>query len=376
MPTDSAVAPSATPLSTNDGLAKRAGAFVLLVEKERVFLTLMATALIAAGLVFPHAELARWFGFALAGYSAVANDSVQTLGTFIASNRHRAWWLQWLFMGGIFLLTATYSWHTYAGDVSYARLASKGFETAPASFSYLQVAAPLVLLLLTRAGIPVSTTFLLLSCFATEVSSFVSVVVKSFAGYGVSFACALAVWFVVSKGLKRWEESGPAHPAWSVAQWITTGALWMTWLMQDAANVAVYLPRSLSLWELGAFLAVMFFGLGLLFKLGGERVQNVVDEKSRVVDVRAATAVDCVYAVILYVFKTYSTVPMSTTWVFVGLLAGREVAMAIRRTNEGGMHAAVRLAGKDLLYVSVGLLVSTMLAFASNETFVNQLFGE
>ncbi len=370
------MAPSATPLSTNDGLAKRVGVFVLLVEKERIFLALMATALIAAGLVYPHAELARWFGFALAGYSAVANDSVQTLGTFIASNRHRAWWLQWLFMGGIFVLTASYSWHAHGGDVSYARLASKGFETAPTSFTYLQVAAPLVLLLLTRAGIPVSTTFLLLSCFATEVSSFVSVVTKSFAGYGVSFACALAVWFLVSKGLKRWEESGPAHPAWSVAQWITTGALWTTWLMQDAANVAVYLPRSLSLWELGAFLAVMFFGLGLLFKLGGERVQNVVDEKSRVVDVRAATAVDCVYAVILYVFKTYSTVPMSTTWVFVGLLAGREVAMAIRRTNEGGMRAAVRLASKDLLYVSVGLLVSTMLAFASNETFVNQLFGE
>jgi phosphate/sulfate permease len=233
-----------------------------------------------------------------------------------------------------------------------------------------------VLLLLTRAGIPVSTTFLLLSCFATEVSSVVSIVTKSFIGYGVAFACAAGVWLLVSKTLRRFEDRGPAHAAWSVAQWITTGLLWMTWLMQDAANVAVYLPRSLGVLELGAFLAVIFLGLGLLFKLGGERVQKVVDEKSRVVDVRAATVVDLVYALILYVFKTYSTVPMSTTWVFVGLLAGREIAMAFQRTNEGGFKQAFRLAGKDLLYVSIGLVVSTALAFASNEAFMADFLGE
>ncbi|MEZ4252380.1 MAG: hypothetical protein R3B99_29550 [Polyangiales bacterium] len=375
MTTQSIVAPSASD-SSNEGLARRAGPFVQLVEKERIFLALVATALIATGLVYPHAEIARWFGFALAGYSAVANDSVQTLGTFIASNRHRAWWLQWLFMGGIFLITASYSWYAYDGDVSYARLASKGFETTPSAFSYLQVAAPVVLLLLTRAGIPVSTTFLLLSCFATEVSSVGSIITKSFAGYAVAFGCALVVWFGVSKALKRWEESGPAHRGWTVAQWITSGLLWMTWLMQDAANVAVYLPRSLSWLELGAFLAVMFFGLGLLFKIGGERVQKVVDEKSRVVDVRAATVVDAVYAVILYVFKAHSTVPMSTTWVFVGLLAGREIAMAIQRTNVGGYRTAFRMAGKDLLYVTIGLVVSTALAFASNEAFMTGLLGD
>lgn len=372
----SATAPSGPEAPTsNEGLSGRGRAFVLLVEKERIFLALMATALIATGLVYPHAELARWFGFALAGYSAVANDSVQTLGTFIASNRKQPWWLQWLFMGGIFLATAITSWVIYDGDVSYQRLTSKGFETAPTSFTYLQVAAPLVLLLLTRAGIPVSTTFLLLSCFATEVASVVSVVTKSFVGYGVAATCAFAVWYLVSKGLRRWEESGPAHPGWTIAQWITTGLLWMTWLMQDAANVAVYLPRSLSVIELGAFLVVMFFGLGLLFKLGGERVQKIVDEKSRVIDVRAATVVDVVYSIILFVFNTYSTIPMSTTWVFVGLLAGREIAMAAQQTNEGGYRTAFRMAGKDLLYVTIGLVVSVALALASNEAFMTDLLG-
>ncbi|MCU0677126.1 MAG: hypothetical protein MUE69_30600, partial [Myxococcota bacterium] len=135
MNSPSALAPSAPASESTDGLSRRGRSFVLLVEKERVFLALIATALIATGLVYPHAELARWFGFALAGYSAVANDSVQTLGTFIASNRQKPWWLQWLFMGGIFLATALYSWFAYDGDVSYARLASKGFETTPVAFT-------------------------------------------------------------------------------------------------------------------------------------------------------------------------------------------------------------------------------------------------
>jgi len=147
------------------------GFFVQLLDKERTFMIAVATLLVAIGVVYPHAEIARWVGFALAGYSAVANDSIQTLGTFIASNRGKPWWLLWLFIGGIFLLTVTYSWWVYDGDVTYERLASKGFDTTPVSFSYLQIAAPVILLILTRARMPVSTTFLLLSCFATDPAS-------------------------------------------------------------------------------------------------------------------------------------------------------------------------------------------------------------
>ena len=57
------------------------------------------------------------------------------------------------------------------------------------------------------------------------------------------------------------------------------------------------------------------------------------------------------------------------------VLAGREIAMAIQRTNEGGFRTAFRMAGKDLLYVTIGLLVSMGLAFASNDAFVSDLLG-
>ena len=51
-----------------------------------------------------------WLVFFLASYSAIANDSIQTIGTFIASNQDKKWWVLWIFLGGIFVFTMLYSW--------------------------------------------------------------------------------------------------------------------------------------------------------------------------------------------------------------------------------------------------------------------------
>jgi hypothetical protein len=64
-----------------------------------------------------------------------------------------------------------------------------------------------------------------------------------------------------------------------------------------------------------------------------------------------------------------SKVPMSTTWVFIGLLAGREIAMTIRGTTSRPPRETLRLVGKDLVYVTIGLLVSMALAVSVNEPF-------
>lgn len=327
---------------------------------------LIGLAFLAVGAVYQDAFLARWLGFALAGYSAVANDSIQTIGTFIASNRQRPWWVLWIFIGGIFSATVLYSWSHYDGDVTYQRLTSKGFAEAPTSFGFLQVAAPLFLMILTRLRMPVSTTFLLLTSFTTSTKGVTSVLAKSLSGYVVAFVCAIVVWSLVSRLLARFEQRGPAHPAWTVFQWLTSGALWSVWIQQDAANIAVYLPRQLAVGEVAVFVGVVVAGLGLLFKLGGDRIQQVVEEKSSVQDVRSATVIDFVYAVILYIFKIQSKVPMSTTWVFIGLLGGRELAMAIRGASGGTVKDAAKLLGRDLLYTTIGLLVSLAIAAAVN----------
>ncbi len=351
--------------------------FFDILRSERLFLGFIGVALIVVAVVTPFPDVARWVGFLLAAYSIVANDSIQTVGTFIASNEQRPWWVLWLFIGGVFLATIAFGWAVAdpPGDVSFGRLTSKGFDTMPVSFTFLQVAAPLFLLILTRLRMPVSTTFLILSCFATEAEGIAAVLSKSLQGYVAAFVAGAILFALTARLFQRFARSKP-HPLWGPAQWLSTGFLWYNWIVQDMANLAIYLPRALSAVEAVAFALVIFAGLGVLFYLRGDRIQRIVTEKSSVVDIRAATLIDFVYALILFGFKEYSTIPMSTTWVFIGLLAGRELALIGMRAADRPLRDGLKLAGRDLLFALIGLVVSITLAIAANPVFHDAILGE
>ena len=348
-------------------LIKGRFSFYKVIRGQRRFLIFIAVCFFIAGATYPYPGIAMWVGFLLAGYATVANDSIQTIGTFLASNRERPWWLLWLFIGSIFVATVSYSWLVYDGDVTYQRLTAKGFAEAPVSFSFLQVAAPIFLLVLTRLRMPVSTTFLILSCFTLSRDGIEAMLFKSVGGYGVAFLVAFLVWIGGARAMDRAFRGQPGA-FWTPLQWLSTGFLWATWVMQDAANIAVYLPRQLGLGPFLAFTATIFFGLGVLFYLRGDRIQQVVEEKTDVLDIRRATMIDFVYAILLYVFKEISVIPMSTTWVFIGLLAGREFGMRLARDGTLPDRRLYRLMGKDLLYAVIGLVVSILLALAANPT--------
>lgn len=351
--------------------------FFIVIKEERIFIGLIGLFFFVAGVTFPYVQIAMWVGFFFAGYSAIANDSIQTIGTFLASNMDKKWWHLWLYIGGIFLVVVTISFVMFDGDVSYQRLTSKGFSESPTNFTFLQVAAPIFLLILTRMRMPVSTTFLLLSCFATDAEAIASVLGKSLSGYGLALGAGLITWLIVTKALeKRFSKSEPAK-YWLPIQWITSGSLWAVWVMQDAANVAVYLPRSLSLGQFLGFALFIFFGLGILFYLRGDKIQRIVTEKSRVTDIRSATIIDFIYAILLTYKLTVSTVPMSTTWVFLGLLAGRELGMSIMDNIDMGrpMPKVLKMIFKDLSYALFGLLVSILLAISINADVREQLFN-
>lgn len=354
-----------------DALSKASYSLFDFTRKEKPFLIIILVLVSIAGIITQYTYAAMWFGFALAAYSAIANDSIQTIGTFIASNQSRKWYWLWLFMGLIFVGTVTYSWLSFNGDVTYERLQVPGLEVAPTSFVFLQIAAPIVLLVMTRLRMPVSTTFLLLNVFTYKAGTIVSVMQKSFLGYLLAFFIAIIVWFTLEKFVKNYLK-GEAKPYWYILQWVTSGTLWAVWIMQDAANIAVFLPRQLNVWEFIAYAGFVFIGLGFLFYLKGDRIQGIVTEKTKVTDVRAATIVDFVYAIILFYFKILSNVPMSTTWVFIGLLGGRELSIALAKSRKlkkrrARLVRAYRLAKKDVTRAMIGLLVSLLLALIINE---------
>jgi hypothetical protein len=355
---------------------KRYRILSLFFFKERTFLRLIIFMAFLSVIFYPYPKIAMWLGFSFAAYSAIANDSIQTIGTFIASNEDRKWWHLWLFIGVIFVGTVYYSWTTYGGDVSYQRLSSKGFSESPTEFHFLQVVAPLILLVLTRLRMPVSTTFMLLSVFSTTSSGILNVTLKSLTGYGLSFVVAILVWFLLAKFIERLVKGQP-HPYWRVAQWGISGALWAMWIQHDAANIAIYLNRSLGLWEFVAFTGFIFFGLGLLFYLRGDKIQKIVKEKSNVQDVRSASVIDLTYALILFVFKEWSTIPMSTTWVFLGLLGGRELAIQLSKHSKTNrtMSKTIQLIFRDIGFATIGLLISVALAAAINPGLRDSIMG-
>lgn len=357
------------------------------LAEEKTFLSIVLVGLILAAAVTFNANAAMWVGFFFAAYAAVANDSIQSLGTFIESNKARQWWILWLYIGGIFVITVTYSYIVYDGDVTYQRLltlnedGTKAFphptDDLGVSFSFFQVIAPLVLLILTRLKMPVSTTFLLLSVFSASSSGITSVVIKSLSGYGMAFILSFLIWYFSYNTIRKYFKSRKHHQAWSVVQWLVSGALWAVWVMQDGANIAVYLPRQLSVTQFLIFTFTIFVGLGLLFYLRGDKIQEVVSKKSRISDIRAATLVDFSY-VILLIYKLFiSTVPLSTTWVFLGIIGGREIAISLSRNKKGKRHKrkARNLIFSDFGNAFIGLIISVALAAAANKSIREDIFS-
>ncbi len=300
-------------------------------------------------------------GFALAGYSVIANDSIQTLGTFIASKKK---WFKWYVLAGsassVMIIALAWGWYSYDGDISYGRLTRIPYQ----EIQWYHAVAPAILLLLTRVGIPVSTTFLVLSAFASTVV-LEKMLLKSVVGYGLAAMVAYIAWIAVSKFInEKLDEVDEKYIAfWRNSVWVTSGWLWWVWLSHDVANIAVYLPREL---DISLLLIVMAYFTALLFYIfyiQGGRIQTVVLEKTGTRYARSATIINVIYAAVLYYFKELNDLPMSTTWVFVGLLCGRELAISTMNKDYKFKYV-FPLIGKDFLKMIFGLSVSVGIVLA------------
>lgn len=330
--------------------------------------------------------IVMWLGFALASYSVVGNDVIQTLGTFLTSNEKRVkWWILWLYAGAI--LAAVLINGYLNTDIDYGRLDKFTF---PDTYAWYYLLPPVVLLTITRFGIPVSTTFMILSLFSltdipndlgTMVSSIFDsgtklggMIHKSMMGYLIAFGAAIVIYLGISRLTEKYFIEHPIRKknrfVWTVLQWFTTGFLWVQWLTQDLANIYIYLKggEQLAVLEFAISLLILVGLLGYIFYSRGGSVQKVVREKTNTEDIRSATFVDFIYGIILYIFKEDyfglwgGKLPMSTTWVFIGLLAGRE--LAIRLSLEKRITANVgKMVVRDLGKVFFGLVVSVVLVF-------------
>jgi len=326
------------------------------ISREKSFL-IPVIFYLGLSLLFSSNQLALgWLACSLALYSVIANDSIQTIGTFLFSNESTRKLYLWLFLSGIFVLTIAYGWHSGNGSLDFGRLKK---IPEPSEIGLVHMLAPLLLLWLTRFRVPVSTTFLILCLFSSS-KTIESMLLKSGTGYLVSFLTAAVLTLILLK-------SGKITPSndkkWRVLQLFTTGFLWYTWLTHDVANIVVFLPRKLP-FESACYIAALgTIGLAMLVWLNGGRIQDIVRNKSSISDFKSATIVDFMLACILFYFKELNSLPMSTTFVFLGVLGGRESAMSLANKN---LSASLPIIAKDFALALVGILLSLALASSAN----------
>lgn len=327
-------------------------------------------------------------GFLLASWAVIGNDSLQTLGPFLQANRGRApRWLQALALCAVLCGVLLLGWWRNGGDVSWGRLAS---YPEPGLFGWAELLPPLAVLLLTQAGVPVSTSFLVLTAFTP--SNLPLLLRRSLLGYGLALAVGLLVFGAVVL-VSRWWRAGstatgcdrpPEDPAgdpdaaerFSVAasaglpagvalaaQWLATAWLWSQWLIQDLANLFIYLPRRPGAGLLALALAVLCAGVCLLLVESGGAIQAIVRRKSGLQEPLASAGLSFVYGLILALLALWGREPLSTTWVFLGLLAGRELALLLAPMARPVAALMLDL-GRDLALAALGLAVSLAVALA------------
>ena len=335
----------------------------------------------------PHVQIGLWFyiaftfllylliwniwaaiAFSLAAYAVIWNDAVQTLMTYLHSNRDIPWKYLYAWVATILLSVLWYGFFINNGDITYWRIFAKWFEDIEIKW-YITL-FPLILVFLTRfRWLPVSTSLLMLAIFSSA-GLFWEIVIKSALGYWVAFVAAFTIWLAMEYIFKRlWKDDSDTASRksafWRIAQTSTTILLFGTWLMHDMVNIAVFLPSTITLEIMLVISAIFLTTLAYTFYINGWPVWNIVTKKTSTNHIVAATLVDLIYFVILLVFKEWSNIPMSTTWVFVGLLAGRQ--FAIRFVNRidiiewpGRMNVAFKEAWKDFSKLMVWLGISVL----------------
>lgn len=286
----------------------------------------------------------------------------KTLGTFLSANKKTPFYYLWAFSVIVLVLTIGIGWVVNDGDMSFGLLTR---IPVTENYTFLYLLPPIILIILTRWGIPVATTFLVLSVFSvSDVSVIWMMLTKSVLGYAIAFIVAIIIYNIIGRPVERYfyytqKRSGDTKISkwWMVAKWCSTAFIWSQWLMQDSAKLFIYLPRKASIWELLFVLVCFTIFLGILtYKRGGD-IQKIVKMKTNVQDPRSATIIDIIYAFLLMYFINLNNVPMSTTWVFIGLLAGREIALYQRLRFESPKKMYKHII-KDLYKVTLGLIVS------------------
>ena len=313
---------------------------------------LLAILLLGGGYKF------EWLILALVTYNVIFNNSVQTMGLFMASGKNKYIIVNTLFFLVIFVFTVLLSWFITNGEVHYHLLDNITFyDNIGPQFLLL----PILLSFLTKKRIPVSATFLIIPLFATR-DTVETMINKTTVSYFLSFVFSFIIYNYLYKKHKSLmnNEKEDTSKIWIVAEYISTGILWFSWLIVSLCNFVVFVPRNFSVENiilLSIVVAVTIYCV--LISKGGE-IQKIVDQKSDVKNIKTTVIFNSLFSLMLIFIQHIDNIPVTSTWMFLGILAGRELSISTNNKNMAGAKYRLCLARiwKDLSSAIIGVIIS------------------
>lgn len=302
-----------------------------------------------------------WLTVFLSVFAILENNSFQIFGTLLSSNKNKPIYKLFLFIFLIFFTTLIFGWIINNGRLDFNRLLQFNYN---GDIGIKSIIPPLLLFALSYKKIPVSATFILLSGFATK-NTVDSMITKTAASYLLSFIIGYYIWYVLDKKfndkISEFDEKRTFF--WNNVQLISNVILIIFWIMSNNGGLIVSLPRNFNMLNFLVYLLFCAISISyIVFSRGGKLQKSIMNAKKGLNNPKTNSIINIIFSLIIFVFQHISSTPVATTWSFIGLLSGRELALSMKKNGYISKTTILKIL-KDLSVLIYGLIVTFVYIF-------------
>lgn len=322
--------------------------------KNKIILFLLLTILI---LFVAQGDYFAWILTILTTYHIMANNAVQIIGMFVASNDKKDKLKIWLLLSFIFVLTVLISWLFFDKQLHFSLLNSIQYNE---NLSILLIFLPIILYFFTKKNIPISATFLIIPIFSNN-NTLQSMVVKTLISYFLSFTISFIFWYFLYIKYKNFIdiEKNNNKNRWIIIEYLSTAMLLGIWLVTSTCTFTIFLPRVFTIKYLILFIIVGIFSILVILYNDNTTIKKIIGNKSDI-NYKSGAIFNILFAMIMLSVQYISKIPITSTWVFLGVLAGRELAIAGSKKNNNSLNIIQSLKNdlSDLYSAILGIIFS------------------
>jgi hypothetical protein len=187
---------------------------------------------------------------------------------------------------------------------------------------------------------------------------------KTSASYLISCAISGHICYKLLKRYKKYilHDNGDDEylKIWELMQVFSTALLVVAWLFFSVSNITVFLPRKLEQQDFLMFLCVIIFTIASVLGNKNNKMQEIISKKNNANNLKMNVIINILFTMVLFLFKVINNVSIATTFVFLGILAGKDLAIIFAEKNILGSsyRRVIFNSLKDINKCITGVIVS------------------